>query len=155
MIILMICDKKSFVANFAEVKASLFFSVFTAYSFDFANSSKSSGSVAVKHMGVTGRVCNINWDDNDAHVLCKAKGYADGIAFHYSRYNSLSRSSSARSPFWVSSVNCTGNETRMEDCPFNDRLHLGNCSKADSAGALCLSGSGEHNEVLTRMCWVS
>lgn len=132
--------------NLSEIAefTSKAFSLFAAYSFDFVDSSKSSGQVAVTHMNVKGRVCNSNWDDDDARVMCKTKGHLDGIAFHYSQYNYVSFSS--RGPFWVSSVNCTGNETRLQDCPFSDRLHLGNCSKADLAGAVCFNDSGEDTD---------
>ena len=121
-----------------------FSSLFTAYEFDFVDSTKTSGAIAVKHMNVTGRVCNSNWDDDDARVLCQTKGHLNGMAFHYSQYNYASFRS--RGPFWVSSINCTGNETRLRDCPFNDRLHLGDCSRADLAGAICFNDSGENRD---------
>ncbi|XP_076465365.1 scavenger receptor cysteine-rich domain-containing protein DMBT1-like [Babylonia areolata] len=110
------------------------------YSFDFVDSTRTSGVVAVTHMNVTGRVCNNGWDDSDAKVLCRSKGHPDGIAFHFSQDDA--EYFRYRGPFWVSGVNCTGNETSLEDCPFNDRLHLGNCSKADLAGAVCFNDSG-------------
>ncbi|KAK7116610.1 hypothetical protein V1264_002264 [Littorina saxatilis] len=112
----------------------------STYKFDFLDPSKTSGVVAVTHMNVTGRVCNSNWDDADAQVLCNTKGHLFGIGYHYSQYNYASFSS--RGPFWASSFNCTGNETRLQDCPYSDRLHLGNCSKADLAGAVCFNDSG-------------
>ncbi|XP_076465930.1 scavenger receptor cysteine-rich domain-containing protein DMBT1-like [Babylonia areolata] len=111
----------------------------STYSFDFVDSTRTSGVVAVTHMNVTGSVCNNGWNDSDAKVLCRSKGHLDGIAFHYSQNYASFRS---RGPFWVSGVNCTGNETSLEDCSFNDRLHLGNCSKADLAGAVCFNDSG-------------
>ncbi|KAL8597993.1 hypothetical protein ACOMHN_011418 [Nucella lapillus] len=110
------------------------------YTFDFEDSSKTSGMVAVTHMNIKGRVCNNDWDDNDARVLCKTKGHLDGLASLHFQYNFATIES--RGPFWVSNFNCTGNETSLNQCPFKDRLHLGNCSKAYMAGAICFNDSG-------------
>ena len=41
----------------------------------------SSGRVEGKHNGVWGSVCSLGWDDNDADVLCRSIGFADGTAY--------------------------------------------------------------------------
>ncbi|KAL8566281.1 hypothetical protein ACOMHN_056852 [Nucella lapillus] len=99
------------------------------------DSDKTYGVVAVTHMNIVGRVCNTDWDDTDATVFCKSRGYRGGIASHVSQQSYSTMVS--QGPFWVSGFNCTGKEASLNECPFNDRRHLGNCSTADVAMALC------------------
>ncbi|XP_025115895.1 deleted in malignant brain tumors 1 protein-like [Pomacea canaliculata] len=112
------------------------------YRFDFQDNTKTRGQVVVTHLGVAGRICNTFWDDLDARVLCRSRGHHDGAAYHYSQYNNLFLLPSERGPYWISDINCTGSEASLGDCPFNDRLHLGNCSMADLAGAVCFNDTG-------------
>ncbi|PVD37785.1 hypothetical protein C0Q70_00386 [Pomacea canaliculata] len=112
------------------------------YRFDFHDNTKTSGQVVVTHLGVAGLICNTFWDDLDARVLCRSRGHHDGAAYHYSQYNNFFLLPSERGPYWISDVNCTGSEASLGDCPFNDRLHLGNCSMADLAGAVCFNDTG-------------
>ncbi|XP_025076892.1 scavenger receptor cysteine-rich type 1 protein M160-like [Pomacea canaliculata] len=113
------------------------------YRFDFQDNTKTGGQVVVTHLGVAGRICNTFWDDADARVLCRSRGHQDGAAYQYLQdIDEVYRLFSERGPYWISDVNCTGSEASLGDCPFNDRLHLGNCSMADLAGAVCFNDTG-------------
>ncbi|XP_041368790.1 deleted in malignant brain tumors 1 protein-like [Gigantopelta aegis] len=105
------------------------------YTFTFGK--KPTGMVVATHYGISGRVCNNLWDDFDAKVFCKNNHFTDGIAYHYDPGDDLP---SFKEPFWLSSVNCTGKETGLAKCPFNDRMSLGNCSYSDVSSALCFNG---------------
>ena len=110
----------------------------TGYAFDFETANTHHGMIKVNHYGVKGRICNIFWGDEEAKAFCRKKGYPDGIAYHYSvTYNYMPLQS--RGPFWVSAMNCTGRENGLDTCPYNTRLDLGNCSRADIASAICLN----------------
>ncbi|PVD37781.1 hypothetical protein C0Q70_00382 [Pomacea canaliculata] len=125
-----------------QLSAGVTCSDIEGYRFDFQDNTKTSGQVVVTHLGVAGRICNTFWDDVDARVQCRSRGYQDGAAYHHSQSNDLYRLPSERGPYWISDVNCTGSEASLGDCPFNDRLHLGNCSMADLAGAVCFNDTG-------------
>ncbi|XP_055956391.1 deleted in malignant brain tumors 1 protein [Patella vulgata] len=95
------------------------------------------GMIDVYHYGTKGRICSTFWDDTNAKVFCKERGFRDGIAYQspYSTYASLDD----RGPYWTSAMNCTGAESSLLNCSFNDRLNLGNCSTADAAAAACFN----------------
>ncbi|XP_071095519.1 uncharacterized protein [Haliotis cracherodii] len=109
------------------------------YTLGFDDSTSDSGQIAVQHYGTKGRICNTFWTDTEAAVFCKGLHYDNGIAYHHSvKYNYHPIRS--RGPFWLSAVNCTGSETSLTDCAYNDRKSLGNCSSADIASAICFNG---------------
>ncbi|XP_052281888.1 deleted in malignant brain tumors 1 protein-like isoform X1 [Dreissena polymorpha] len=97
------------------------------------------GHVKVTHLGVTGSVCSQDWDDNDASILCRSKGFKNGLAYQHSENNVLV---DQRGPYWAGGFNCTGNEIQLKDCPFLNRTNLQNCSSYDIAAVLCFNESG-------------
>ena len=108
-------------------------------SYSFKLSEKTKGQVMVEHYGVQGRICGSEWDDNEARVVCRREGYTSGIAY---KHDESSVSETARGPYWMSSFNCTGNETSLMECPHNTRMSLGNCSNSHIAAVLCYNTSG-------------
>ena len=46
----------------------------------------SNGRVEVSFGGQWGTICDSNWADNDAKVVCKQLGYQDGVAQPNSHY---------------------------------------------------------------------
>ncbi|ESO92591.1 hypothetical protein LOTGIDRAFT_216664 [Lottia gigantea] len=105
------------------------------YDFHFHDSTDKSGRIEVSHYNTKGRICSTFWDDTNARVYCKKRGYPDGIAYHSSRWTWTSVTE--RGPFWVGSMNCTGSEPSLKNCSFTDRLTLGNCSQADVGAVSC------------------
>ena len=41
------------------------------------------GRVSILQYGIWGRVCPNSWDDDDANVVCRMKGYLGGVAYKY------------------------------------------------------------------------
>lgn len=98
----------------------------------------------VTHYGVEGRICSRDWDDADAHVMCRSLNYQNGMAYYH---DELSTISSLRGPYWLSGFNCSGDEASLKDCPNNTRLNLGNCSGSHIASVLCFNDTGESGKV--------
>ena len=41
------------------------------------------GSVVVKYLNISGRICADGWDDNDARVVCHQLGFRNGEKLNY------------------------------------------------------------------------
>ncbi|KAK3089728.1 hypothetical protein FSP39_005947 [Pinctada imbricata] len=88
------------------------------------------GRVEVVVNGVTGTVCDDNWDDNDAKVVCRQLGYRGGIAQSQARYGQGS------GEIFMDDINCNGSETSLFDCHFPG-LGKHNCEHREDAGVIC------------------
>ncbi|ESO96939.1 hypothetical protein LOTGIDRAFT_159694 [Lottia gigantea] len=55
----------------------------------------------------TSFICGLDWNDTDAEVLCKQLGYSYGVGKSDTEFEENSGFT----------YNCTGNESRLEDCP--------------------------------------
>ncbi|CAE7779863.1 lgals3bpa [Symbiodinium sp. CCMP2592] len=86
------------------------------------------GQVQVLHKGVWGAVCDDDWDDVDARVLCRQLGLAGG--------NSISRFGGGEEPIWMDGLACYGNETNLGSCPFRG-WGVHDCHGIEAAGAVC------------------
>nr|KAG5697333.1 hypothetical protein BaRGS_004059 [Batillaria attramentaria] len=98
------------------------------------------GGVQVNRYGFWGPVCNNSWDDRDANATCHGLGYTYGITF-YGRDRT-------GNPMLVGNFQCTGQESSLADCPFNDidddvgcSLAIGQYARVD-AGVLCYNTPG-------------
>ncbi|ESO86689.1 hypothetical protein LOTGIDRAFT_235293 [Lottia gigantea] len=69
------------------------------------------GTVEVSKHGVWGTISSLNWDDVDAKVVCKENGFESGV--------SLVRFSRER-PRWMYDVNCTGTESKLVSCSYEN-----------------------------------
>ncbi|GAB1610322.1 deleted in malignant brain tumors 1 protein-like isoform X1, partial [Argonauta hians] len=91
------------------------------------------GRVEVFYEGSWGTVCDDEWDDADATVVCRMMGYRSGQAFISARYGA------GRGAIWLDDVSCVGNETSLFRCG-----HHGwgrhNCGHNEDASVMCLSG---------------
>ena len=113
----------------------------SAYTIELDGNMEGSGQLRVTHWGAEGRICSRDWDDNDALVYCKGQGYKGGIAYQHSHVDTYTPERDL-GPFWFSSVNCTGAEDSIFDCPHDGRMNLGNCTKSHTASVLCYNESG-------------
>ena len=89
------------------------------------------GRVEVYHNGEWGTVCDDDWDLNDAIVVCRQLGYTGAVSAHGS-----ATYGKGSGPIHYDNVQCTGNETRLADCPHNG-IGLHNCGHSEDAGVKC------------------
>uniref|UniRef100_A0A0L8G2E6 SRCR domain-containing protein n=1 Tax=Octopus bimaculoides TaxID=37653 RepID=A0A0L8G2E6_OCTBM len=93
------------------------------------------GRVEVYHEGTWGTICDDEWDDADASVVCRMMGYQSGQAFISARYGA------GRGAIWMDDVSCQGNETSLFHCS-----HHGwgrhNCGHNEDASVMCINGEG-------------
>ncbi|XP_067665055.1 uncharacterized protein [Haliotis asinina] len=98
------------------------------------------GRITIRHMGIDGYVCPDGFDDREAMVICREKGFTGGFAYtYYHRYYSFYSSSTMR---WLSNINCDGTETYLSNCAgvrFGDTT---NCSSSGDAAVYCYQTSG-------------
>ena len=78
-------------------------------------------------------MCDDNWDDNDANVVCRQLGFYGEQAFSEAYFGE------GTGPILLSEVNCTGTERVFTDCP-SSGIGNHNCSHAEDAGVRCIAG---------------
>ncbi|XP_023931116.1 scavenger receptor cysteine-rich domain superfamily protein [Lingula anatina] len=80
-----------------------------------------------------GTVCNDDWDDIDAAVVCRMLGYGDdgAIAFSSATFGRGNGS-------LIENVDCIGSEGSLEECFYTWGTY--NCTSTEDAGVRCLAG---------------
>ncbi|XP_075770476.1 scavenger receptor cysteine-rich domain-containing protein DMBT1-like [Pelodiscus sinensis] len=81
-----------------------------------SNATRCSGQVEIFHQGRWGTVCGLGWDLRDAKVLCRELGCGSP------RYitQSCSKFSRSSEPILLGLLDCTGHETSLTQCQFQD-----------------------------------
>ena len=95
--------------------------------------------VFVQKYGVNSTVCSAGWDDRDANVICREKGYGGGQAVGSGYYPS-----SRIPPKWFSSFNCTGTESRLTDCAYSQQPARVCQSSYMTARVFCYNANGKY-----------
>uniref|UniRef100_A0A3P8VJ07 Neurotrypsin n=1 Tax=Cynoglossus semilaevis TaxID=244447 RepID=A0A3P8VJ07_CYNSE len=93
----------------------------------------SEGTVEVFHSGHWGSICDDQWDDQDAEVVCRQLGFS-GLARAWSQAHFGKGSGRV----WLDEVRCTGNELTLEQCP-KSAWGEHNCLHSEDAGVSCNS----------------
>ncbi|XP_023805405.1 neurotrypsin isoform X2 [Oryzias latipes] len=89
------------------------------------------GRVEVFHAGRWGTVCDDQWDDRDAEVVCRQLGFG-GIAKAWS----WAHFGQGSGPILLDAVKCTGNELFLDQCSHGD-WEQHNCDHMEDAGVSC------------------
>ncbi|KAJ8956326.1 hypothetical protein NQ318_015064, partial [Aromia moschata] len=94
-------------------------------------SSKAEGRVEIKHHGIWGTVCDDDFNEDAAKVVCKYFGYR-GVSYvkkeaYFGR---------GEGPIWLDQVSCYGNETELNDCTHWDWGEH-NCDHGEDVGVVC------------------
>ncbi|XP_067661710.1 uncharacterized protein [Haliotis asinina] len=88
-----------------------------------------SGRVEVLINGVWGTVCDDQWDDLDAAVVCRMLNYRNGgQAFPLARYGQ------GTGPIHLDDVRCDGDEERIDQCRMTT---ISNCQHSEDASVIC------------------
>ncbi|XP_062588483.1 neurotrypsin-like, partial [Saccostrea cucullata] len=100
--------------------------------------SPSNGRVEVYYQGVWGTICDDDWDDKDAAVICTMLGYSRVKAVAHS----IAHFGEGTGMIWLDDVECYGNEKDIEMCSHSTHgVH--NCRHGEDAGVSC-SGPDPH-----------
>ncbi|KAG7999857.1 Neurotrypsin, partial [Nibea albiflora] len=89
------------------------------------------GRVEVYHNGRWGTICDDQWDDTDAEVVCRQLNLG-GVAQAWT----WAHFGQGAGPIWLDGVQCTGNELSLEECPHNI-WEQHNCDHMEDAGVSC------------------
>ena len=83
------------------------------------------------HSGKWGTICDDNWDNNDATVVCRQLGYNYSIRV-------LGRSQVPRGTgqIWLDKVDCLGSELSLDSCSHSGWGNR-NCGHSKDAGVVC------------------
>ena len=85
--------------------------------------------------GIWGGICDDNWGQPDANVVCRMLGYPSAETV----YTGSTPFGHGTGSFVLDNVNCVGTETSVFDCPHNgEGVH--NCGSAEWAGVKCNTG---------------
>uniref|UniRef100_A0A8C1YAU4 SRCR domain-containing protein n=1 Tax=Cyprinus carpio TaxID=7962 RepID=A0A8C1YAU4_CYPCA len=89
-----------------------------------------SGRVEVHHDGQWGTVCDDNWDETDAAVVCREVGCGAAV-------EALGGASFGQGlgPIWMK-IQCRGNESHIRRCP-SSNSHKINCTHENDVGLIC------------------
>ena len=90
------------------------------------------GRVEILYNNTWGTICDDEWDDIDATVVCKQLGYGNGTARKRSHFGQGS------GQIWMNKVNCDGTEDELADCKIK-QFGLHNCGHDQDAGVSCFS----------------
>ncbi|XP_068161063.1 neurotrypsin-like [Antennarius striatus] len=89
------------------------------------------GRVEVFHAGRWGSICDDQWDDRDAEVVCRQLGFG-GVAKAWS----WAHFGQGSGPILLDAVKCTGNELFLDQCPHSE-WEQHNCDHMEDAGVSC------------------
>ena len=82
-----------------------------------------------------GTVCDDDWGNNDAIVVCRQLGFlTTGVTVFF-----RAAFGQGTGPILLDKVDCFGTESRLADCPANS-IGSHDCSHSEDAGVRCMSG---------------
>ena len=93
-------------------------------------SSPKEGRVEINHAGRHGTVCNDEWDDLDAKVVCTMLGYGNGIAVRQHKFGP------GIGEILLDDVECNGNEKSLLDC-IHPGIGVNDCRHIEDAAVRC------------------
>ncbi|NXP10307.1 NETR protein, partial [Thinocorus orbignyianus] len=102
------------------------------------------GRVEVYHDGKWGTICDDQWDDRDAEVVCRQLGLSGNPkALSWAHYGQGS------GPILLDEVECSGNELSLDQCKKSDWGQQ-NCDHIEDAGVSCDPFTGTDLRLYTR-----
>ncbi|XP_023316403.1 uncharacterized protein LOC106653221 isoform X3 [Trichogramma pretiosum] len=98
-------------------------------------SSPMEGRVEIRHHGIWGTVCDDDFTNVTASVICRSLGYGGPAMVKKDGYFGP-----GQGPIWLDEVNCIGNETQLYRCE-HDHWGRHNCAHNEDAGVVCSAGT--------------
>ncbi|GCC42505.1 hypothetical protein chiPu_0026863 [Chiloscyllium punctatum] len=96
-----------------------------------------SGRVEVYRNSFWGTICDNSWDKNESDVVCRMLNCGTAVsAPGGSQYGA------GTGNIWLDSVNCSGTETALDQCPANPQVGI-NCTHSRDAAVICSGKSIE------------
>ncbi|CAG9815213.1 unnamed protein product [Phaedon cochleariae] len=94
-------------------------------------SNSAEGRLEIKHHGIWGTVCDDDFNEDAAKVVCRHFGYKGMVVVKKDGYFGA-----GDGPIWLDQVSCYGNETTLETCThWNWGEH--NCEHSEDVGVIC------------------
>lgn len=93
--------------------------------------SKKEGRVEIRYHGTWGTICDDDFNDDAAKVVCKYFGYyGQSITVKDGKFGP------GDGPIWLDQVYCNGNESAIQEC---SHLNWGesNCDHKEDVGVIC------------------
>jgi hypothetical protein len=98
------------------------------------------GRVEIYYNGQWGTVCDDNWSEYDARVVCRQLGYTTtNVQAYGSAYFGA-----GTGQVWLDGVNCVGIESSLSSCDHNP-WGVNDCSHNEDAGVSCVTSSGTND----------
>ncbi|GAB1602356.1 deleted in malignant brain tumors 1 protein-like [Argonauta hians] len=91
------------------------------------------GRVEFKKNGIWGTLCDSDWDNDDATVLCRDLGYSQGTAYKGWKFGP------GKGPIFHENVDCVGDELTFEQCFLQDWLGGSKCDHSHDVGVACFN----------------
>ncbi|NWY57410.1 NETR protein, partial [Chionis minor] len=105
------------------------------------------GRVEVYHDGRWGTICDDQWDDRDAEVVCRQLGLSGNPkALSWAHYGQGS------GPILLDEVECSGNELSLDQCKKSDWGQQ-NCDHIEDAGVSCDPFTGTDLQLYATQMW--
>ncbi|NXC13036.1 NETR protein, partial [Corythaeola cristata] len=105
------------------------------------------GRVEVYHDGKWGTICDDQWDDRDAEVVCRQLGLSGNPkALSWAHYGQGS------GPILLDEVECSGNELSLDQCKKSDWGQQ-NCDHIEDAGVSCDPFTGTDLQLCASQLW--
>uniref|UniRef100_A0A670HU34 Neurotrypsin n=1 Tax=Podarcis muralis TaxID=64176 RepID=A0A670HU34_PODMU len=89
------------------------------------------GRVEVYHGGLWGTICDDQWDDKDAEVICRQLGFSGSP-----KAVSWAQFGQGLGPILLDEVECSGNELSLDQCK-KSSWEEHNCDHIEDAGVIC------------------
>ena len=104
---------------------------------DIRLSGRHSGRVEIYQSGVWGTICDDDFDDLDARVICRSinTSYIDAEA-RTDAYFGAGAGDILQTELW-----CSGVEDNVYSCPRRDQSSQWICSHGEDAGVICYEGT--------------
>lgn len=109
------------------------------------NGNISSGRVEVYHNHTWATVCDDEWDDADATVVCRMLGYSMGERTTEASFGP------GNNMIGMDNVHCEGTESHILDCEYNG-WGIHNCAHWEDAGVVCYNSQYDVVHCLLKQC---